>query len=152
MKRALLTRGASTEWETPDCLFAELHRRFAFTVDVCATRRNAKLPRFWSPAVDGLSQDWAHERCWMNPPYGENIAAWAAKARSESFRGACTVGLLPARTDTAWWHEHVWDGRRERPKRGVRVQFLEGRIKFRLPGRGSTCAPFPSVLIVWAFG
>jgi site-specific DNA-methyltransferase (adenine-specific) len=124
------------EWETPRPLFEALDKEFGpLQVDVCATAENTKLPRFWSKADDGLAQDWTGLRCWMNPPYGRGIGAWVQKARTSS---AITVCLLPARTDTAWWHDNV-------PGRAAVVRFLRGRVRFS--GAGS--APFPSVVVVF---
>jgi len=102
-----LFSSATAEWETPQWLFDELHKRFCFTLDVCATPDNAKLPRYFTPADDGLSQSWQGERCFCNPPYGRQIGKWAAKSRQESVTGALVVGLLPARTDTSWWQQNV---------------------------------------------
>ena len=48
------------------------------------------------------------------------------------------MALIPARTDTAYWHEHV--------ATQADVFFLRGRLKF---GQGSQSAPFPSALAVW---
>lgn len=114
----------SVEWATPPELFARLDARWHFTLDVCARANNAKCRRFFSlPApeaeapvpgdgelacgIDGLTQPWAPEVCWMNPPYGREIGAWLAKARVEALAGAVVVALIPARTDTAWWHQYV---------------------------------------------
>lgn len=88
--------------------------------------------------VDGLTQSWTGERCFMNPPYSRKIGAWIAKARREAERGALVVGLLPARTDTAWFYEHVYPH--------AHIEFLRGRIKFE--GTASS-APFPSMIAVW---
>jgi site-specific DNA-methyltransferase (adenine-specific) len=41
----------------------------------------------------------------MNLPYGRAIRRWLRKAREENVRGATVVCLVPARTDTAWWHD-----------------------------------------------
>jgi site-specific DNA-methyltransferase (adenine-specific) len=130
------------EWETPDALFGALHAEFGFTIDVCASPANAKLPRYWTQADDALLQDWAGERCWMNPPYGRPIAKWIRKAHQESERGALVVCLVPASTDTAWWHDYC--------VRGV-VRFLRGRLCFR-SGERSGRAPFPSAVVIFGAG
>lgn len=137
MNKALYS-SATTEWETPQALFDALHARFHFDLDVCATAENAKCPRFFSPAENGLSQDWGGGRCWMNPPYGREIAAWARKARQEAERGALVVGLLPARTDTRWWQEDVMGH--------ADVRFVGGRLRF---GSATNSAPFPSAVALW---
>jgi phage N-6-adenine-methyltransferase len=124
-------------WATPLDLFEELDREFGFSVDVCALPENAKCPRFFTPEDDGLSQPW-HGVCWMNPPYGRNIGRWIKKAFDSSRQGATVVCLLPARTDTRWWHEYV--------VHADEVRFLQGRLRF---GASSTGAPFPSAVIVF---
>lgn len=125
-------------WETPADLFQRLDEGFHFTLDVCALPANAKVRRFFTPAVDGLSQRWTG-RCWMNPPYGRAIRLWMKKAWEESQRerGATVVCLVPARTDTAWWHEYA--------KRGE-VRFLRGRLKF---SNSAHSAPFPSAIVIF---
>ena len=93
-------------WATPQALFDELHAEFAFTLDVCALSENAKCGRYFTPETDGLAQAWTGT-CWMNPPYGRHIGKWVAKAYQSARDGATVVCLLPARTDTRWWHECV---------------------------------------------
>lgn len=145
------------DWPTPWKFFLQLDRDFNFTLDVCATPLSAKVSRYCVPPsaprvwgvetfrrifpdalVDGLTQSWTGHRCFMNPPYGRKIGAWVAKARREAERGALVVGLLPARTDTVWFHEHVYPH--------AHIEFLRGRIKFE--GAASS-APFPSMIAVW---
>jgi phage N-6-adenine-methyltransferase len=105
-------------------------------VDVCATPDKAKCERFYSPEIDGLAQEW-RGTCWMNPPYGRVIGQWVKKAFESSRDGATVVCLLPARTDTAWWHDYCQRGE---------VRFIRGRLKFV----GATAnAPFPSAVVVF---
>ena len=84
-----------------------------------------------------------HGTVFVNPPYGRGLAAWVAKARREVEEGRAktVVALLPARPDTAYWHDHV-AGR-------AAVYFLRGRLRF---GDGEQGAPFPSALAVWGAG
>lgn len=130
------------DWETPPALFDTLAAEFGpFDLDVCALPETAKCARYFTPDDDGLAQPW-HGRCWMNPPYGREIGKWIAKARAEAEAGrATTVCLLPARTDTAYWHDHVMkaDG----------IRFLRGRVHFRRGARSGP-APFPSAVVVFA--
>jgi len=135
--RPALFSSARADWETPSNLFARLHREFSFTLDVCATPDNTKCPRYFTPAIDGLCQPWTG-RCWMNPPYGRSIGAWVSKAREESRKIATVVGLLPARTDTAWWHQDVMQARE--------IRLLRGRLTF--VGAPSP-APFPSAIVIF---
>jgi site-specific DNA-methyltransferase (adenine-specific) len=129
---------ARTDWETPPDLFRRLNQEFAFTVDVCATRINRKCATYFSARQDGLRQPWSG-RCWMNPPYGRTIGQWVAKAVQESRRGALVVSLLPARTDTAWWHRGVMQARE--------IRLIQGRLRF--VGARSP-APFPSAVAILA--
>lgn len=135
MKQRQLFEVTRIDWETPQALFDELDAEFGFTLDVCATPENAKCWRFFTIQADGLKQDWAGFRCWMNPPYGREIGAWIRKAHDSK---ALVVGLIPARTDTAWWHDYIQDR--------AEVRFLRGRLKF---GTSNNSAPFPSAVVVW---
>ena len=128
---------ATAEWPTPQWLFDALSREFGFTVDVCSTHENAKCKRHYTKDDDGLSKSWKSEVCWMNPPYGNQIKYWMAKAHQETIdSGATVVCLVPARTDTKWWHDYAM-------KHEVRL--IRGRLKF---GEAANSAPFPSALIV----
>lgn len=125
------------EWETPQALFNALDARYHFDIDVCARAGNAKCKRFFSPEEDGLVQEW-QGACWMNPPYGREIVKWVRKAYETSLRGGTVVCLLPARTDTTWWHEYCMRGK---------IEFIRGRLKF---GGAKNSAPFPSAIVVFA--
>ena len=127
---------ATCDWATPPETFRALDAEFGFTLDVCASHENAKCPRYFTIEEDGLSQPWEGV-VWMNPPYGKAIKAWMRKAFEESRRGATVVCLVPARTDTAWWHDYAAKGE---------VRFLRGRLKF---GGAVNSAPFPSAVVVF---
>lgn len=137
MARPYIPPSATDNWATPQDLFDALHREFRFTVDVAASRENAKLPRFYTVDDDGLSQVWSGERVWCNPPYGRAIADWMRKAYESSREGATVVLLVPSRTDTAWWHDYAEKGE---------VRFLRGRLRF---GGAKNAAPFPNVLVIF---
>lgn len=124
------------EWATPQELFDLLDSEFHFTLDVCASKDNAKCTTFYTQDDDGLSKPWTGT-CWMNPPYGDAIAAWVDMARAAADDGATVVCLLPARVDTAWW----WDNARY-----GEVRFLRGRLKF---GGAESGAPFPSAVVIF---
>lgn len=134
LNRGLMTSNSS-EWETPQTLFDELDSEFHFTIDVCATAENTNCPRFLSRADDGLLLPWAGV-CWMNPPYGRAIGEWVKKASQAK---CLVVGLLPARTDTRWFHDYIY-GKTE-------IRFIKGRIKF---SGAKWNAPFPSMVVVWS--
>ena len=124
------------EWETPQDFFDGLNAEFRFDLDVCATHGNAKCSRYFTREEDGLTQNWDGV-CWMNPPYGREIGQWIKKAYESAQNGATVVCLLPARTDTAWWHEYCMKGQ---------VRFIRGRLKF---GGAQNSAPFPSAVVVF---
>lgn len=77
---------------------------------------------------------------YMNPPYGSAIKLWIAKAYAEVIQGKAhmVIALVPARTDTQWWHNYVVNK--------ATTYFFKGRLAF---GDGKQAAPFPSVLVVW---
>lgn len=112
---------ATVEWETPADLFQPLNDEFRFTLDVAATADNTKCARFFTSEDDGLAQPWSGV-CWMNPPYGREMAKWMHKAVAEQARGVTTVCLTPARTNTNWFHALCL-------KHGE-VRFIRGRPKF----------------------
>ena len=124
-------------WETPQWLFDSLDQEFGFTLDVCAIAENNKCPRFISPKEDGLAKPWDGV-CWCNPPYGGAIARWVEKAAREVERGVTTVMLIPARTDTRWFHDYIKDK--------AEIRFLRGRIQF-VGARNN--APFPSMVVIF---
>lgn len=123
-------------WATPQDFFDALDAEFGFDVDVCALPENAKCALYYSPEQDGLKQEWCGV-CWMNPPYGREIGHWIRKAYESSRRGATVVCLVPARTDTQWWHEFAMKGE---------IRFIKGRLKF---GGHQTNAPFPSAIVIF---
>jgi phage N-6-adenine-methyltransferase len=134
--------GGGREWATPPDVFQPLHDEFSFTLDACATAANAKLPRFYSEAQNGLEQPWDGERVFMNPPYGREIYAWTKKARQEArYHQALVVGLLPASCDLKWWHEDVV-GHAE-------VRYIRGRVRFLTDGPYRASGFFASVVVIW---
>lgn len=145
--RGYMMKAKTVEWATPQGLFDELDAEFHFTLDPCATSENAKCERFYTKEDDGLSKSWAGERVFMNPPYGQEVKKWVKKAyretrylRSGDDQKTLVVGLLAARTDTRWFHDHIYHK--------AEIRFLRGRIKF--VGVGSTSsATFPSMVVIW---
>lgn len=130
-------------WETPPELVAVLEGVFGrFDLDPCAASADASQARVRARVRltmqdDGLAVAW-RGRVFVNPPYGRQLGAWVAKCAGEAAAGALVVGLVPARTDTRWWHTHV-AGRAD-------VFMLRGRLRF---GDGTMPAPFPSAVAVW---
>ena len=138
-KMAVHFSSATDEWPTPQDFFDRLNEEFHFTLDVCATPENAKCPRYFTKRENGLLQKWTGT-CWMNPPYGREIGQWVKKAYESALEGATVVCLLPARTDTAWWHDYCMKGE---------IRFVRGRLKF---GSATENAPFPSAVVVFRPG
>src|SRR5678810_909854 len=123
-------------WATPQAFFDKYDHIYRFELDVCATDENAKCHRYFTAEQDGLAQEWTGV-CWMNPPYGREIIHWMQKAYESSLQGATVVCLVPARTDTKWWHEYAMKGD---------IEFIRGRLKF---GDAKNSAPFPSAVVVF---
>lgn len=126
-------------WATPQEFFNKYHAVHDFNLDVCAAKENAKCTTYFTIEQDGLSQEWTGV-CWMNPPYGKEIGKWVKKAYEESLKGAKVVCLLPARTDTKWFHDYCTKGK---------IEFIKGRLKF---GGSKNSAPFPSMVVVFGGG
>ena len=131
----------SNEWETPKDFFEKLNWRFGpFTLDPCASEDSAKCTKYYTVNDDGLSKNWDNNTVFVNPPYGREINSWIKKAFDESKNENTTVVMLiPARTDTRYWHDYVMKAKE--------VHFVKGRLKF---GDSSNSAPFPSAVVVFS--
>ena len=136
MNKELMFSSKTDLWSTPQNFFEKYNSIYGFETDVCASVENAKCKQFFSKEQDGLKQKWTGI-CWMNPPYGKTIKQWVQKAYESSINGATVVCLLPARTDTAWWHDYCMKGS---------IEFVRGRLKF---GGNKNSAPFPSAIVVF---
>lgn len=135
-----LFSSASAEWETPQWLFDRLDAEFHFRLDACATAENAKCKRFFTKENNGLAQHWGGGTTFCNPPYGREIGKWVRKAWEQK-RFNTVVMLIPARTDTAWWHDWVMDAHE--------IRFVRGRLRFTDQDGNTGPAPFPSAVIVF---
>ena len=122
------------DWETPDDLFEKINKEFNFMRDVCASPENAKCINFWTEEDSCLTKQWDGIN-WMNPPY-KNMKVFIKKAYEER-DNAITVCLIPARTNTIWWHEYCMKGE---------VYFIQGRPKFKGCIHG---LPQPLALVVF---
>lgn len=132
-------------WETPWDFFTTINEEFNFSLDPCATKYNAKCTLYFTKEIDGLSKDWSGHTVFCNPPYGKEIPKWVEKCSKESQKPKTTVvALLPARTDTRWFHNFIYGKAKE-------IRFLKGRLKFKSPdpSQNSTNAPFPSMLVIF---
>jgi hypothetical protein len=117
----------STEWSTPQGVYAKLHEEFNFNFDPCPLGGD----------VDGLATlfcEWVGKRVFCNPPYGD-ISKWLRRAREADL----AVFLIPARTDTKWFHGLILPYAKE-------IRFIKGRLTF---GNAKNVAPFPSMVVVF---
>ena len=139
------------DWATPQPLFDVLDNEFGFICDVAASMQNSKCAVFIDSATDALEvAEWGQVN-WCNPPYSKT-KEFILKAREQQKLGKLTVMLIPARTDTRLFHEHIYE------KEGVEIRFIKGRVKFVHPDGGllrgtsmngsNNAAPFPSMLVV----
>lgn len=114
-------------WKTPKAFYKALDAEFRFTFDPCPP----------NPTFDGLQIQWGSVN-YVNPPYGRQIGAWLEKARLEQENGRTSVFLIPSRTDTKWWHDHVMNS--------DEIRFIKGRLHF---DDQLGPAPFPSALVIF---
>jgi site-specific DNA-methyltransferase (adenine-specific) len=127
------------EWETPQEFFDVLNKEFHFAFDVCASKDNTKCKAFYDVLSNGLVMTWPYLSCWCNPPYGREIGKWVKKAYEHSqISPNPVVCLLPARTDTKWWHDYIMQA--------DEIRFVRGRLTF---SNAESPAPFPSCVVVF---
>lgn len=126
----------TNEWATPQDFFDQLNQEFHFTLDPCATDNNHKCDKYFTVKDDGLTQSWDNEIVFCNPPYGRELKHWVKKASKA--KGGKVVMLIPARTDTSYFHDYIY-GKAE-------IRFIRGRLKF---GDSKNSAPFPSMVVVF---
>lgn len=144
----------SDEWQTPQELFDQLSAEFGpFDMDVAANIKNSKCFYFagLDTKEDGLQSSWMKVN-WCNPPYSQ-VKEFIAKAAEQQKLGKVTVMLIPARTDTRFFHDYIY----QQPR--VEVRFLRGRLKFINPNgpllRGTRmngsndAAPFASMVVIF---
>ena len=138
-KMAVHFSSNSTAWGTPQDFYERLNNAFQFDLDPCATQETAKCQNYFTEEEDGLFKDWDRQRVFMNPPYGREIGKWVKKAFEEGQKAhTLVVCLLPARTDTKWWHDYCM--------KANEIYFVKGRLKF---GNSKNAAPFPSAVVVF---
>lgn len=142
MNKALLSSG-KMDYCTPQSFFDSLNEEFCFTLDAAASEKSAKCKSFYTPEIDGLKSPWnLGGAVFCNPPYGRKIGKWVRKAYEEAKRGTTVVLLIPARTDTQYFHEYIY-GKAE-------IRFIRGRLRFEdEDGRKYAPAPFPSMVVVY---
>ena len=131
------------DWCTPQQFFDELDAEFHFVLDAAATHQNSKCKRCFTPEDDGLIQNWdVGGAVYCNPPYGKEIGLWVKKAYEEAQKGTTIVMLIPARTDTKYFHGYIYHK--------AEVRFVKGRLKFTDEnGTPKGTAPFPSMVVIY---
>lgn len=140
MDTNVMFSSATDEWYTPIDFYNELNKEFNFNLDPCATDDNHKCNKYFTKADNGLIQDWGDYRVFCNPPYGRKITeTWVEKAYNEAQKkDTLIVMLLPARTDTKWFHNFIYHK--------AEIRFIKGRLKF---GGSKNAAPFPSMVVIF---
>jgi site-specific DNA-methyltransferase (adenine-specific) len=127
------------DWETPQDLFNKLDKEFNFTLDPCANDKNHKCKKYYTIKDNGLKQSWKGETVFCNPPYGREIKKWVKKCYEESKNNDTKiVMLIPARTDTKYFHDYIYHK--------AKLRFIKGRLKF---SNSKNSAPFPSMLVIY---
>ena len=139
MNNELMFSSKTDLWPTPNDFFDKLNDEFHFTLDPCSTHENAKCYKHFTEEENGLLQDWGNEVVFCNPPYGRQIKYWIKKAYEESQKdNTKVVMLIPARTDTIYFHEYIYHK--------AEIRFIKGRLKF---GNAKNSAPFPSMVAIF---
>ncbi len=125
----------SDEWTTPEYVWKFLqHIVGRFDFDAAATKANSICKNF---TTDALNDKWNGQTIWLNPPYSQ-IKNFIREAYKQSCLGKTVVCLVPARTDTGWWHDYAL--------KADQVIYLRGRLKF---GGHQNSAPFPSAVLIF---
>lgn len=126
-------------WSTPQDFYNKLNEEFNFNLDPCATDENAKCKLYFTVNDDGLTQNWQGHTVFCNPPYGRVLKEWVKKCHDESLKpNTKVVMLIPARTDTIYFHKYIYNI--------ATIRFLKGRLKF---GDCKNSAPFPSMVVIF---
>lgn len=131
-------------WETPNNFFNNLNSKYNFRWDLAASDSNHKCSNYYTEEQNSLEQDWTilSGNLFLNPPYGRDLKCWVKKAYESSlYTDSKIVLLIPARTDTSYWHDYIFDK--------ADVYFIRGRLKFEINGEAKDAAPFPSAVVVY---
>lgn len=130
---------ANEVWETPQDFYDKLDAEFHFNLDPCANDDNHKCERYFTKEQDGLKQNWGGYSVFCNPPYGRALKSWVKKCYDEGMKpNTCVVMLIPARTDTSFFHDYIYNH--------AEIRFIRGRLKF---GGCKNAAPFPSMVVIF---
>lgn len=136
MNTNVMFSSTTDDWSTPQDFFDKLNDEFHFTLDPCADESNHKCEKYFTKEQNGLIQNWSGERVFCNPPYGREIGEWVKRCATSA--AELVVMLIPARTDTRWFHEFIYNK--------AEIRFLRGRLKF---GNSKNSAPFPSMVVIF---
>ena len=137
MNTKVMFSSKSNEWATPQDFFDQLDKEFGFTLDPCSTHENAKCHLHYTKDDDGLEKDWGGQVVSCNPPYGRELKQWVKKCHDEG-KKTTVVMLIPARTDTSYFHDYIYNK--------AEIRFIRGRLKFGDVGKP---APFPSMVVIY---
>lgn len=132
----------SEDWGTPIDFFGQLERMFGkFDLDAAAADNWSMCDEYITKEMDALNPQtpWNGKNVFLNPPYGHWIPKFLKRVLEEAKLGKKIVCLLPAKTDTRWFHEIVVNNADE-------ILFVQGRLKFRLPQKNNT-ATFGSIVV-----
>lgn len=140
MNTEIMFSSKTDQWATPQNFFDELNEEFKFDLDPCADETNHKCEKYFDKIQDGLKQNWGGYNVFCNPPYGRQIGKWVKKCHDEVEKNNCNLAvmLIPARTDTKWFHNFIY--------KKAEIRFVKGRLKF---GGASNSAPFPSMVVIF---
>lgn len=139
MNTDVMFSSKTDEWATPTDFYNELNKEFKFDLDPCANEHNHKCEKYFTIEDNGLLQSWAGYNVFCNPPYGREIGKWVEKAyKTNKKYGNVIVMLVPARTDTKWFHEYIYHK--------AEVRFIRGRLKF---SGAKFNAPFPYMVVIY---
>ena len=146
MNNELMFSSKSNEWGTPKNVFEEINKEFNFNLDPCANEKNHKCEEYFTIKDNGLNKEWGGKRVFCNPPYGRSLKLWVKKAYEESKKNnTLIVMLIPARTDTSYFHDYIYNK--------SEIRFIRGRILFEKDGEEvsdkSKRAPFPSMFVIY---
>jgi site-specific DNA-methyltransferase (adenine-specific) len=125
----VLFKSQSVEWPTPRALYNKLHAEFNFDFDPCP------IENVNGDGLATLFVSWRGKRVYCNPPYGRTLNKWLERGPEAEL----AIYLLPARTDTRWFHELCLPLATE-------IRFIKGRLRF---GEAQNGAPFPSMLVIY---
>ena len=139
MNTELMFSSKKMDWTTPQDFFDKLNQEFEFTLDVASSKENHKCNKYFTEEENGLIQDWSNNVCFCNPPYGREIKKWVKKCYEEGQKeNTIVVMLIPARTDTSYFHDYIYNK--------SEIRFIRGRLRF---GDGKSPAPFPSMVVIY---